>query len=377
MIKSLSTEFSFLPKTGRAASFASAEGVVPFFTSSQNTVKRAAEADCYGPAIVFGTGGSASVHFVDGPFSASNDCYVCKPNSGKIDDAKFVHYFLKSNIHLIEEGFKGAGLRHVSKKHLMEMEIPTGEGIDRHRVVAILDKADAIRCKREQALNLADDLLRAAYLNLVGLKHPSYDEWEPASIDSLAADKRGSIRSGPFGSALLHSEFVDDGIAVLGIDNAVKNKFQWAERRFITHDKYEELQRYRVFPQDVIITIMGTTGRSAVVPDDIPEAITTKHLASITCDQNKILPEVLSFAIHSDPVVIDQIRAANKGAIMDGLNLGIIRQIKIRKPPMRQQQKFADLLRKSHASVQKMITSTGDGSDLFACLSQRAFRGEL
>ncbi|MCX7309951.1 MAG: restriction endonuclease subunit S, partial [Afipia sp.] len=104
---------------------------------------------------------------------------------------------------------------------------------------------------------------------------------------------------------------------------------------------------------------MGTTGRSAVVPDNIPEAITTKHLASITCDQNKLLPEVLSFAIHSDPVVIDQIRAANKGAIMDGLNLGIIRQIKIRKPPMRQQQTFADLMRKSHASIQKMITPTG------------------
>ncbi|MCX7309952.1 MAG: hypothetical protein NTZ72_19225 [Afipia sp.] len=106
-------------------------------------------------------------------------------------------------------------------------------------IAVILDKADVIRRKREQALTLADDFLRSAYLNLVGLKHPSYEDWEPASIESLAADKRGSIRSGPFGSALLHGEFVNEGIAVLGIDNAVKNKFQWAERRFITHEKYE------------------------------------------------------------------------------------------------------------------------------------------
>lgn len=373
----LCNEFDFLPKTGRPASFGSPDGPFPFFTSSQEVSRRTDSADCIGPALVFGTGGAASIHYVEGPFSATNDCYVAVPKSGNAVDAKFYYRFLRTNVHLIESGFRGAGLRHVSKKHLEAIPLPKCKGIDRTNVNLILDKADAIRRKREQAVALADDFLCSAYLNIVGLKHPSYKDWEPATIESLSADKRGSIRSGPFGSALLHSEFVDEGIAVLGIDNAVKNKFQWAERRFITDEKYEELRRYRVFPNDVIITIMGTTGRSAVVPDDIPEAITTKHLASITCDLRKVLPEVLSFAIHSDPVVIEQIRSANKGAIMDGLNLGIIRRIKIRKPPLDQQRLFVNLLKKTCAATQKMATPTVDGSELFFSLSQRAFRGEL
>lgn len=290
---------------------------------------------------------------------------------------RYLYHYLGSRVSELVADGRGVAQKNLSATYLRDLRVrlPTYE--EQRRIATILDKADAIRRKREQALVLADDFLRSAYLNLVGLKHPNYQNWEPASIESLAEDKRGSIRSGPFGSALLHSEFVDDGIAVLGIDNAVKNKFQWAERRFITHAKYEELRRYRVYPKDVIITIMGTTGRSAVVPDDIPEAITTKHLASITCDLNKLLPEVLSFAIHSDPVVIDQIRAANKGAIMDGLNLGIIRQIKIRTPPMQQQRLFANILHKTHAAIRKMKTPSGEGSELFSALSQRAFRGEL
>ena len=240
-----------------------------------------------------------------------------------------------------------------------------------------VDKAVAIRHKRQEALALADAFLKSTYVHLVGHLNPAYAAWRPETIEKLAQDKKGAIRSGPFGSALLHSEFVDKGIAVLGIDNAVQNQFAWGQRRFITEEKYDELRRYQVFPGDVIITIMGTTGRSAVVPDDIPEAITTKHLASITCDTSKILPEVLSFAIHSDPMIIRQIKQHNKGAIMDGLNLGIIKKLELPKPPMKLQQTFARALRSVSKHKEQVSSELGDGNELFASLSQRAFRGEL
>ena len=197
--------------------------------------------------------------------------------------------------------------------------------------------------KREEGIRLTEDLLRSTFLSMVGPANSNYMNWPSHHVQDLAASGNSSMRTGPFGSTLRHSEFVDQGIAVLGIDNAVQNRFAWGERRFITPEKYEELKRYTAFPGDVIITIMGTTGRSAVLPDDLPAAITTKHLATITVNRDLLLPEILSESIFHNPRVLAQIEAANRGAIMEGLNLGIIRKLRINTPPMDQQMHYESI----------------------------------
>ena len=306
---------------------------------------------------------------------ATGEWLLARTASNHLDQSYLWHWFQSPKTRfIIRKRVKGI---HLYPGDVAELKIPLPSLSEQQRIAAILDKADGIRRKREQALVTTNSFLRSAYLHTVGHLNSNHGSWKPLTIEQLAEDRKGAIRSGPFGSALRHGEFVDEGIAVLGIDNAVQNKFAWAGRRFITLGKYEELRRYKVYPNDVIITIMGTTGRSAVVPEDIPEAITTKHLATITCDQDLIHPEVLSFAIYSDPLVIRQIRSSNKGVIMDGLNLGVIRKLEINRPPMGEQLRFIPMLRKVREMEAIIVNSEGGGSALFQSLSQRAFRGEL
>ncbi|MBY7802749.1 restriction endonuclease subunit S [Vibrio fluvialis] len=265
----------------------------------------------------------------------------------------------------------------LNKKKMAELKIPLPPLETQKQIAAVLEKADQLRKDCQQMEQELNSLAQSVFIDMFGSKASGYSEWPLHRIEELAESKKGSMRTGPFGSDLKHSEFVDEGIAVIGIDNAVKNEFAWGERRFITPEKYEKLKRYRVYPQDLIITIMGTTGRIAVIPDDIPLSISTKHLAVITLDKDKVIPEFLATAIKTHPDLLHQIIDSNKGAIMDGLNLGLIKALSLRLPPLDLQLKYLAVLKVIRERIFESRSSHEQNNDLFNSLMQKAFKGEL
>ena len=310
-------------------------------------------------------------------FCASNFVRILRVRSHV--EPRYLFWWLQSDVaaHGMTPFIRGTTLKNLAFAKFAESTAFEPPSLDAQRRVAdILDKADLIRRQRAAAMALTEELLRSAFFNSLGPGSPGYVSWPERAIESLAADVPNAMRTGPFGSDLRHSEFVDEGIAVLGIDNAVQNVFAWGERRFITPEKYERLRRYTVHPGDVIVTIMGTTGRSAVVPDDIPVAITTKHLATITLDRRLAEPEFVSQSLHRHPDVLRQIGAANRGAIMSGLNLGLIKSLRVRVPPVERQREFAELTRRVRGMAAKM-NAGGDAQVLFDSLVARAFSGQL
>ncbi len=233
---------------------------------------------------------------------------------------KFLCYLLTSKEYkdqLLATGEKQGATRQALTKSLIQnfhVKYPN-EVAEQKRIVSILDEAfSAIAKAKENAeKNLANAReLFESYLNRVFTQQGP--GWQEKTVTDVARKERGSMRTGPFGSQMLHSEFVDEGIAVLGIDNAVHNEFRWGKRRFVTVEKYAELTRYTVKLGDVIITIMGTNGRCAVIPDNIPVAINSKHLCCITLDQKQCLPEYIHVYFLHHPTALEFLRQRAKRA---------------------------------------------------------------
>lgn len=323
----------------------------------------------------------ATIHLDEGSIGIAPEPALISPmytvfraDNDRVDSGYLIRY-LKSPAAMARYDGMGRGAVHrrkaISLDALGALPIPLPPPDEQRRIAAILDQADALRAKRRQVLAHLDTLPQAIFHEMFG------HEGASATVNEIVAPRRGSIRTGPFGSQLLHDEFVDEGVAVLGLDNVVGNEFRWAERRFITEEKYKQLQRYKVNPGDVLISIMGTTGRCVVVPDDIGIAINTKHICAISVHREQVDPEFLRAAFLWHPESRKHLLRQTKGSIMSGLNMGIIKAMPVPTPPLSDQKAFQVKVASVADRRAQIASAVRLEDELFASLQSRAFRGEL
>ena len=116
-IKTLEEICEFCIKSQKLASYGKKEGIYPFITSSQEITKFCDEPDYKDDNyIIIGAGGNPNIHYKH-DFSCSGDCIVFK-------STKYIYYYLLNNINILEEGFKGVTIKHISKEYIKNIKIP-------------------------------------------------------------------------------------------------------------------------------------------------------------------------------------------------------------------------------------------------------------
>ena len=297
--------------------------------------------------------GENTAFAAEGKIWVNNHAHVLRPHRAMLLDNWLIYHLNHSDM---TEFVSGLTVPKLNQASLRAIPVPLPPLPEQRRIVGILDEAfegiATAKANAEKNIQNARALFSSGFGALT--TRSEQEHWLKTTVAELAEPQKGSIRTGPFGSQLLHSEFVDEGIAVLGIDNAVANEFRWAKERFITPEKYRQLERYRVYPDDVVITIMGTCGRCAIVPSDIPKAINTKHLCCITLDRRKCLPGYLHAYFLYHPVAQDFLAKQAKGAIMAGLNMGLIKELPVLLPTLKRQRELVDTLDSLRKETQRL-----------------------
>lgn len=121
VVKTLGEVCKFLPKSKRKASYGEKQGQYPFYTSSQTCSKYCDEYDYEDECLIIGTGGNANIKYCS-KFSCSADNFVIKINLGQ--SVKYIYYYLSINIEVLQNGFVGVGLQHISKEYITNIKIP-------------------------------------------------------------------------------------------------------------------------------------------------------------------------------------------------------------------------------------------------------------
>jgi type I restriction-modification system DNA methylase subunit/restriction endonuclease S subunit len=136
VVKKLGEICTFLPKSKRQASYGEKQGKYPFFTSSQTCNKYCDKYDYEDECLIIGTGGNANIKYSSN-FSCSTDNFVIKINTGQL--LKYIYYYLSINIELLQKGFIGSGLQHISKEYFNNIKIPIPSLERQQEIVKYLD----------------------------------------------------------------------------------------------------------------------------------------------------------------------------------------------------------------------------------------------
>ena len=282
--------------------------------------------------LIIGKGGNPNWRFVKGMFSMSTDCCLLTAKQESVD-IEYVYYYLCAFPTIMQRLYKGVGIKHISLADIKNIEIEYPPIEVQRTIVSVLSFLDAVIKKRQiNVVKNIPELLKSYYSQLV-----DNNVWDKVRISDIATE----IKSGPFGTQLHVSQFRDKGeIYVYGIDDLTKKV---PKTRYLSIAELDKYERYLVHGDDVLISIMGTVGRTKVVPKDIGLAINTKHLVDITLNQDLCKPYFLAYTLENDRKVRRQIESSKHGAVMSAINMSDVKNLKITLPSIKVQMYFEEV----------------------------------
>lgn len=298
---------------------------------------------------------------------------VLSPKSSEISTDYFYYYLGSQEIkNKLSSKAAGAVVKNLNKDIVKSLEIPLPPLAEQQRIAAILDKADAIRRKRQQAIQLADEFLRAVFqhhsCSPLALKPMTdiYDGYEWVKLSEVARLESGHTPSRK------RDDYWGGDIKWLSLKDV---KSMNGAYLYDTQDKPTQLgidnSSARVLPKGTVaLCRTASVGKCVILGDDMA---TSQDYVNWVCG-SRIIPEFLYATLLISDRFFDGLK---QGSTHKTIYVPTVKDFHICLPPMDIQEKISNALKRVVGFKVQAVGSVVDLAAFSGALSQKAFKGEL
>jgi type I restriction enzyme, S subunit len=154
-------------------------------------------------------------------------------------------------------------------------------------------------------------------------------------------------------SQIKSEDLTSEGYKIYGQENVINRNFDLGHR-YLDEDKFQELTVYEIFSGDLLITMMGTSGKCEIAPSNLKQGIMDSHLIRLRTN-GELFVEFARYLIDQSDYVEYQIQQLGKGSIMHGLNSTVIKNLAFLLPPIEEQYSIVDFLNYKTHQIDQLI----------------------
>jgi type I restriction enzyme S subunit len=351
-------------RTGKLdANASSKDGKYPFFTCAVEPLRiNSFSYDC--ECVLVAGNGDLNAKYYKGKFDAYQRTYIIESLDSAKLDTRYLFHFMDRYVAKLRQMSIGGVIKYIKLGYLTEAQIPLPPLPEQKRIAAILDKADAIRRKREKAIELIDSFLQSVFLEMFGDFSKGIQKCPVVLLGEICHRITDGTHQSP--------KWASEGVPFLFVSNVVKGQLTYSTDKFISEETFHTLtKRCPIETGDVLYTTVGSYGNAALVGSNTRFCF-QRHIAHLKPNPDKINSRFLHVMLGT-PSVKQQADSQARGVAQKTLNLSQLKEFKVLMPSMEEQKRFALVAQKADGLVERLKQSSLFLSDLSGSLQQHLF----
>jgi type I restriction enzyme S subunit len=194
-------------------------------------------------------------------------------------------------------------------------------------------------------------------ISIPKLRFPGFTQkdWRKISFINVSDKKiKWSFIGGPFGSNLQSSDYTENGVRIIQLQNIGDGEFSNDYQIFTSEEKADELLSCNIYPGDIIMSKMGDpVGRACLIPDIHPRYVMCSDGIRVVVDEKEFNKYFIYSLINSD-LFRGLVEKTATGSTRKRIGLDDLKNLPMMVPAdLDEQKKIADCL----SALDELITA--------------------